>query len=520
MPNATDKRRLDNGEKRTRRPMQPVKMREFRLEGKRIGNQVPTVCHIPEHDDTSRGDKAIEFLRLININLDEWQEFVLRNSLAMDTSRDRWAATEVGLIVPRQQGKTVIVEARELVGLFLFGEQTIIHTAQLFSTAKESFLRQWARIREVPDLMEMVHKFRTGNDNVSIELRNGSRLLYQARGSDPTRGYSADLVVYDEAYGLDPEVIAASMMTLSARPNPQVWYASSTGMEDSEFLLRVRERGLNKAARLAFFEWSADPGCDPKDREQWYKANPALGIRLTEDFIESEGEALEWGKQFKRERLGLWADNSLRDVIDLDRWRACQNRHSQITGTDIIAAVDVSPNRSSATIAVCGIAEDGRRQLEAIQSGRGVDWIVDFVGKFLMSSNPPVRIAIQSSGSAASIINKLEELGCELYLLSTSDIARATGEFVDAINAGHIVHLGDPLIERAIQNATRYSIGSKAGEEESPTWGFARKNPSGDDITPIVACCYAHYGMSKFMVEEAKEETPHFVGSPRGGRIW
>ena len=506
--------------------MQPVEMRPNVINGKRVGNQIPTINTIPDFDG-GRGDEAMEFLALVGIDLDPWQEHILRASLNTRGGGDspaRWAATEIGLIVPRQCGKTVIAELRELVGLFVLGEQLQIHSAQLFSTAKESFLRQVARIRKVPDLHSMVHKFRTGNDNVSIELKNGSRLMYQARGNDPSRGFSADLVVYDEAYGLTAEVIAASMMTLSARPNPQLWYCSSTGMEDSEFLYRVRERGLSCAPRLAFFEFSASPGCDPQDRDEWYKAIPALGIRIEEEFIESEGRALDWGKQFRRERLGLWADNSLRDVLPLDWWEACGEPESVINDDDFVVGVDVSPFRDRASVAVCGLTADGRRQVEVIETGRGTDWICDYVEKLTMSSRPPSKIAIQGGGSPGSFIAPLQQLGVELVVLGPSDIGRATGEFFDSVRDRKLVHLSDPVVYSALANSTRYSIGSKEGGNESPAWGFSRKDQSSSDITPIVACCYAFYGMSKFkaekVIEESKKPPGAHVGAPIGGRIW
>lgn len=506
-----------------RKPTEPVELVPNMLNGVRVGDQIPTVNTIPAHVDTGAGDEALEFLNLVGFKLDPWQEHILRQMLNRDKS-GKWAATEVGMVIPRQSGKTVITELRELVGLFLFGEQVVIHSAQLFATAKESFLRQSARIKKCPDLMDMVSKFRTGNDNVSIELKSGARLLYQARGSDPARGFSADLLVYDESYGLTAEVIAASMMTLSARPNPQIVYASSTGLDDSDFLRGVRERGLNRAPRLAFFEWAADPDCDPSDVDQWYKANPALGIRIAEDFVRTEGEALGWGKQFKRERLGLWADTSMRDVIPPEWWEECGDAESQIVSDEIVVAVDVSPFRDFASVAVCGMTAGGLRQVEVVESAKGTDWIVDFLKKLSMSSNAPAVVALQGGGAPGSLIAPLLQDGFELVVLGQADIGRATGEFFDSVRDGQLVHLGDPLVRAALANSTRYNIGSKEGESESPAWGFARKDGHGADVTPVIACCYANYGMSKFLaeraVEGAKKPVGAHVGSLIGGRIW
>ena len=70
--------------------------------------------------------------------LDDWQQFVLRHALG-ERADGKWAAQTVGLTVGRQNGKGSILEARELAGLFLLGEQLIIHTAHLQKTATQHF---------------------------------------------------------------------------------------------------------------------------------------------------------------------------------------------------------------------------------------------------------------------------------------------------------------------------------------------------------------------------------------------
>ncbi|MGY4986484.1 hypothetical protein [Streptomyces nigrescens] len=62
----------------------------------------------------------------------------------------RWAAFEVGLVVSRQNGKGSLLEARELAGLFLFGERLIIHSAHQFDTSKEAFERILMLVENTP----------------------------------------------------------------------------------------------------------------------------------------------------------------------------------------------------------------------------------------------------------------------------------------------------------------------------------------------------------------------------------
>lgn len=95
-----------------------------------IGDQRPRLCSLPDSDSVSAGQDAIALASMAGLRLDDWQKFVLVNSLAK--AGDKWAAFEVLCILSRQNGKGAILEARELAGLFLFNEKLIIHTAHEF----------------------------------------------------------------------------------------------------------------------------------------------------------------------------------------------------------------------------------------------------------------------------------------------------------------------------------------------------------------------------------------------------
>ena len=88
---------------------------------------------------------------------------------------------------------------------------------------------------------------------------------------------------------IHPGVIMA-VGTLSARPDPQVWYTSTAGNLDSAQLGRVRGRGAAGGdPSLAFLEWSVDPDSyDAGDAGDWARANPGLGIRIPLDYVERD----------------------------------------------------------------------------------------------------------------------------------------------------------------------------------------------------------------------------------------
>ena len=95
----------------------------------------------------------------------------------------RWSAFECAIVVPRQNGKGGLLEARQLFGLFLGGEQLAIHSAHEFRTAFEHFLRITQLIESTPELDQQVQRIRRGAGEQSVELKTGERLRFIARSS-------------------------------------------------------------------------------------------------------------------------------------------------------------------------------------------------------------------------------------------------------------------------------------------------------------------------------------------------
>jgi phage terminase large subunit-like protein len=290
-----------------------------------LGDQRPRIASVPP-SVWSEGDRAADLAEAVGLRLDDWERWVLDQGLAR-TDGGQWAAFEKALIVARQNGKGAILEALELAALFLddFGVDLILHSAHEFKTASEAFRRIQGRIENHPSFRRRVRQVYLQRGAESIELKNGKRLRFIARSGGSGRGFSADLVILDEAYELGDDAMAALLPTLSARPNPQIWYTSTAGLPSSSQLGAVRARALaGDAASLAFFEWSVDPDSyDPADPACWAQANPGLGIRITPEYIAKERSALA-PEEFARERLsvgdypvgagGSW------DVIAEDAW--------------------------------------------------------------------------------------------------------------------------------------------------------------------------------------------------------
>lgn len=431
------------------------------------------------------GRAAIAQAAAAGLILDPWQRHVMLNSLGVRAD-GKWAAFSVGLLVPRQNGKGSVLEARALAGLFQFREELIVWTAHEMKTAKEGFRRIVALIQSSPDLARQVAHIRRGNDDRGIELDTGQRLQFLARSSGSGRGFTGDCVILDEAYNLDSDDMAALLPTLSAVPNPQIWYTSSAPMATSEQLHNVRRRGLaGSDPRLAFFEWSIPEGADPAARESWAVANPGYPERIDDEAIEAEWR--EFGadddpSKFARERCGV-PDELPGEASVVENWSQLVDAASRIDGSPQIA-LDVSPKRDRASFGAAGRRVDGLFHVEPIECRPRTGWVVE-AGRALWERwRVPVRI--QAGSPAASFVPLLREAGVEVEEVTQADLARAVGLLLDAASARRVRHLGAVSLDSAVRGAELRQAG------DVDVW--ARRSPR-VDITPLVAVTLALGGV-------------------------
>jgi hypothetical protein len=458
--------------------------------------QAPRVQLVPEYR-SSAGEEAIELAALAGLELDPWEALVIRHALGEGTD-GRWAAAEVGLCVPRQNGKNAVLEARELAGLFLLGEPLIIHSAQHFKTAKEHFLRLLGLMEQTPDFERRIKRVIRTHGEEGIELRNGQRILFFARTKSAGRGFTAPLVVFDEAMFLAETSLGALLPTQAAQPNRQRWYAGSAVDQlihpDGDVFARVRERALTGTdARLAYFEWSLDVE-QPElldaetiaDEQAWAAANPGLGIRIMAEAVADELRTLD-ARTFAVERLGVgdWPDaNAGADTpVSLERWAALVDERSELTDP-VCFAFDVTPDRSSSAIAAAGLRADGLHHVEIAQRGRGTAWVVPELAR-LQERWEPVAILCDAVGPVASLIHACEEAGVHVTAVGASEHAKACGLLVDMVENEGLRHLGSSELTNALRGATKRRLGD--------AWAWSRRN-STVDISPLVAATLALWG--------------------------
>lgn len=493
----------------------------------RRGSRKPRVHNAPKYA-TSSGWEAVELGRAAGLVSDDWQEDILVDALG-ERPDGKWAAPEATVICSRQNGKNAVYEVRELAGLMLFGERLIVHTAHRVDTNLEAFRRSQDLFTNNDELRKQVKNVVSGNGKEGIELYGTGpnrltktrRLRFIARSKHSVRGLTCDCLIWDEALYLVDGQVDAAMPALSAVWNPQIWYGSSPPVSwiEGPVLMRVRRRALAGDPALYYADWGVD-GCldnlsaiDLDDRDLWYAANPALGIRISEETVERERRAMS-DEGFARERLGIWPPDLGEGfgVIPQADWMAAEDEHSRRTGQVAFAAA-VSLDRKTAAIAACGPRADGLLHVEVtsestyhgfeLDNRPGTGWVVPRL-KALAERWNPVAIVMDEFGPTGSLIAPAEEAGIEVTRIKTGDVGRAFGMFYDGVSgedktARNVRHIGQPELTSAVAGAITRMIG------DAKAWD--RRNAQ-VDITPLVACTNALWG---YVTRPQEQEQPFFA---------
>jgi phage terminase large subunit-like protein len=269
----------------------------------------------------SRASEAIAVARSANLTLDGWQEDFLEAS--MGVQEDSWAASECVLIAPRQNGKTELVAVRAAWEVVHAPNRLVVFTSHLFKTDRQAF-RQCRALLQAPAFADFEPVFYRSNGNEAIELNNGSRIQFLARSGGSGRGFTAHLLIADEAFHLSEETFADLKPTTVAAKDAQLWIVSSAPHigSDSEVLRRFCIRGrAGQDARLVYFEYSAAEEASADSEDAWRQANPALGLRITVDAIKDDLTSMS-AETFEREHLGRWSEADTEGVFPAGQWEA------------------------------------------------------------------------------------------------------------------------------------------------------------------------------------------------------
>lgn len=456
----------------------------FSQDGKLMGKQVPSVRIAPDYTDTDGRDASM-LLSFGEFDLDQWQDGVIDDWMA--TENGLWICRTCGLSIPRQNGKTGLLEGRAAAGMIMHNEQ-VLYTSHLQKTSTETF-EELASFFDSPKIRKYLKDIKTALGREQIILKSGARIKFLARTRNGGRGQHGDTLIFDEAQELDANSQASFIPAISASQNPQVIYAGTPpdGESDGEVFRGIRKKALDGGTTsMSWTEYSVAEIGDPSDRQRWADTNPALGRRILLTTIEGEYEQMP-PDTFARERLGWWTpvvEHSEIYAISAEVWDKCADTAPKPSGK---TAYGVKFTADGSEVALCGavIAPNGYSRIEMIDrrpTGIGVQWLAEWLNA---RYDRACCVVIDGRNGVDVLAEKL----AGTWRHKDSVIRPSAKQVIAAVSA-----LTDSLNTRSVtwyqpQTALRESATTSVKRPISGGWGFG-----GENSAPIEACALAYWG--------------------------
>lgn len=456
------------------------------------------------------GPEVAEIAASAGLEPDHNQQWILDQTFG-ELKDGRPAAFEVDIIGPRQNLKTATIIMIELGWGFVTEESLVLHTAHELDATEEAFIDLSARIQDTPRLAKYLDASKgerdspgviTGNGSWEIHLLGDIRFKYKARRKDAGRALTADKVVLDEFFAVQPSMVGSLYPTLTTIPDAQVVAASSAGKLYSSVLRDHRKRGrAGSSPRQFYAEWGdkkAWKGCKSKacdhaltavgcaldDETRWAQIMPAWGLRVFPETIRNMRQAMP-PLEFAREFLVWWEDPPNEDdggAIDMAKWNRLHNPAAK-QPSRATAYVAVAPDRSKATIGVAGQGTSTDRFV-MVTTRPGWDWVVPALEKLRKKQRIIGKPALHPRSQAQVLLPGLKSAGIDYQPVNDVDVARATASFIELVHhkRKQLEHVAQPELDAAVRTAgTKFSKQLELWDQTDPTI----------DISPVVAAAGA-----------------------------
>ena len=478
------------------------------------GRPGPCGCGCALTPATSLGFSAAQFAEeVLGFALIPWQRWLLIHALELRTD-GRFRFRTVLVLVARQNGKTTIVEVKNLWKMFVLQVPLVIGTAQNLDVSEESWDKAVEIVESIPELFAEVPKdggIVRVNGKKTLKLSHGSRWKVAAASRKGGRGLSGDDVNLDELREHHTwDSWAAVTKTTMARRKAQIWAFSNAGDDRSVVLNDLQEKGRASVedptadSSMGIFEWSAPDDCPIDDPQMWRLANPSLGypqgisVEALRSALDTDPEPI-----FRTECLCQRVPDLVPSKIPLTAWVNCRDPKSQLTGS-VVLTWEVSWRRDKVAICAAGFRSDGLPHVELVEYRDGTEWLEWLPGRFaeIAHKHAVTAVVFDPAGPGGSLLTEITErlpAGLEPKPMTMRDVVHACGRIYDATVAGQLRQLGDDrLLEMLRKSATR---------SLADAWAWDRKHASGD-ISGLVGVTNALHGLMLYGQPPAPAPAP------------
>lgn len=285
--------------------------------------------------------------------LEPWQRRIVMDVFGNVDEHGKRIYREALVAVPRKNGKSTLGAAIALAALCLDQEDG----AQIFSAAAD---------KDQARLVFNIAKMMCGRSEVLSELLevyndaivNNSQnrnAVYKALSAEAysKHGLSPHLVVFDELHAQKTSELYDVLRTgMGARSQPLMISITTAGYARESICRKVWDYANAVASGMivdnGFYAavWETDPKADWTDPEQWYQANPNLGVSVSRAFLEREAELAKHDasreNNFRMLYLNQWCSQSERHIPMRDWDETAEIPMPDLSGAPCFIGVDLS----------------------------------------------------------------------------------------------------------------------------------------------------------------------------------
>lgn len=394
----------------------------------------------------------------MKIVFDPWQDGA--GSAILGKKADGlYAADAVVISIPRQVGKTFLVGAIVLALAILNPRTQVLWSAHRYPTAEDAF-NDMKALCEKPGVAKYVAKVYDSTGKQRVVFKNGSRIYFGARERGWGRGFKrVAVLVFDEAQILTERAVDDMIPSTNRHPNPLIFYMGTPPKpsDPSEHFTRMREDALaGDSTDVFFLEFGANPDADPRDREQWAKANPSYPHHTTARamlrMLKNLGLA-----SFLREGLGIWDGTVSAGVFSSGAWARAAT--TEAPGSP--AAFGISADLDQTWLTLGCVSDDDPRHVAATLRCRFDVERAHFVSEVKRLAGD-LPVALDKKGPAAPLIDDLRAADVHLVLMGLDDLVQASADIRDAVETRQLRHSNYPELNAAVDAATWRQIGEGA----------------------------------------------------------
>ena len=293
------------------------------------------------------------FSKSLFFNPEPWQQFcdaVLYGWVDASGRRRFWKSYRS---VARKNGKTFEAAGNALFALGPDGEQG----AQVYAiaTKKDQAKILWNVSKKIIAKSKILTKNYRSFRNVILAAKNGGSFTALGRDSKTSDGFNPHFGVVDEYHAHKTsamyDVVASGM---GSRAQPMMYIITTAGFDvslpcylEESYIKQILDKSIVDERYFGII-YSMDEKDDIIKPENWFKANPNLGVSVNREWLEDRVKtALNHPGQLNdvlTKNLNVWT-NAVSRWLNFKEWQACNTEkfnQDRLVGRKCFVGVDLS----------------------------------------------------------------------------------------------------------------------------------------------------------------------------------